>query len=251
MPKIPHWNCGTLPFFLAINLLRLNMLSDDNPFASEDITPPFNDEWSAKRRVADAIKQLTEVLVTSSPSIEKMHAIAEQLEATSEDFRKSPRIFGRGDWAQNGDHGSFGQISHELNPMAGWSNPIAPPLNSWIDGDAAFAACQCGWAYEGPPGSVHGGFVAAIFDQFLGMSQMIGGQPGMTAYLHVNYHVRTPLNTPLKLEARIVKIEGRKTIVRGEMFAEGIMTASAEGLFVQPRGGMHAVKTQVAAKEQD
>ena len=52
----------------------------DNPFASEEITPAFNDEWVAKRRVADAIKQLTEVLVTSSPGIEKMHAIAEKLE---------------------------------------------------------------------------------------------------------------------------------------------------------------------------
>ena len=227
------------------------MAIHNNPFASEEITAPYSAEWEAKRSVADAIKKLSEVLVTSSPSVDEMHKIAEKLNTTAEDFRNSPRIYGRSRWAESGEHGSFGQISHELNPIAGWSNPIAPPLNSWIDGDAAFAACQCGWAYEGPPGSVHGGFVAAIFDQFLGMSQMIGGQPGMTAYLHVNYHVRTPLNTPLKLEARIVKIEGRKTIVRGEMFAEGIMTASAEGLFVQPRGGIHAVKTQVAAKEQD
>jgi len=204
------------------------MLNDNNPFASEDITPPFSDEWSAKRRVADAIKQLTEVLVTSSPSIEKMHAIADQLEATSEDFRKSPRIFGRSDWAENGDHGSFGQVSHELNPMAGWSNPIAPPVNSWIEGEVAYATCQCGWAYEGPPGSVHGGFVAAIFDQFL-----------------------TPLNTQLKLEARLEKMEGRKTIMRGEMYAEGVLTASAEGLFVQPRGGMHSIKTQEAATRQN
>lgn len=227
------------------------MHADNNPFASEDITPAFNDEWVAKRRVADAIKQLTEVLVTSSPSIGKMHAIAEQLEVTSEDFRKSPRIYGRSDWAKNGEHGSFGQVSHELNPMAGWSNPIAPPVNSWIEGDLALAVCQCGWAYEGPPGSVHGGFVASIFDQFLGMAQMIAGQPGMTGYLHVNYHSRTPLNTELKLEGRLVKVEGRKTIMRGEMYAEGIMTASAEGLFVQPRGGMHSIQTQVPAKGQE
>ena len=103
----------------------------DNPFAVEEITPPFNDEWVAKRRVADAIKQLTGVLVTSSPSVEKMHAIAEQLEITAEEFSRSPRIFGRSDWAESGMHGSFGQVSHELNPMAGWSNPIAPPVNSW------------------------------------------------------------------------------------------------------------------------
>ncbi len=116
--------------------------TQDNPFASEEITPPFSDEWAAKRRVADAIKQLTEVLVTSSPDIEKMHAIAEQLEVTAADFRKSPRIFGRSDWAASGEHGSFGQVSHELKPLAGWSNPIAPPVNSWIDGDLARATAS-------------------------------------------------------------------------------------------------------------
>ena len=142
------------------------MHSENNPFASEDITPPINDEWVAKRRVSDAIKLLTEALVTSSPSIETMHAIAEQLELTAREFGQSPRIFGRADWAASGEHGSFGQISHELNPLAGFSNPIAPPVNNWIEGELALATCECGWAYEGPPGSVHGGYVAAIFDQF-------------------------------------------------------------------------------------
>ena len=100
------------------------MSTDFNPFAAEAITPPFNDEWQAKRRVANAIKELTEVLVTSSPGIGKMHAIAEQLETTAKDFRESPRIFGRFDWAASGEHGSFGQVSHELNPLAGLSNPL-------------------------------------------------------------------------------------------------------------------------------
>ena len=223
------------------------MSANNNPFASEEITPPFNDEWVAKRRVADAIKQLTEALVTSSPSIVEMQAIASKLEATTADFRQSPRIFGRRTWAETGEHGSYGQISHELNPLAGWSNPIAPPLNSWIEGDRAYATCECGWVYEGPPGSVHGGMVAAIFDQFLGMAQLLGGQPGMTGYLHMNYHNRTPLNTELKLEGWLVKVEGRKTIMRGEMFADGVMTSSCEGLFVQPRGGMKSVKNLEAS----
>jgi hypothetical protein len=223
------------------------MQNDSNPFANEEITAPFNDEWVAKRRVANAIKQLTEALVTSSPSITTMHAIAEQLELTAAEFRGSARIYGRFDWAASGEHGTFGQVSHELNPMAGWSNPLAPPVNNWIEGDTALGTCQCGWAYEGPPGSVHGGFVAAIFDQFLGMAQVLGGQPGMTGYLHVNYHQRTPLNTELNLVGKLVKVEGRKTILRGELYAEGVMTASAEGLFVQPRGGMHSVQTLKAA----
>ncbi len=219
----------------------------ENPFASEEITPPFNDEWEAKRRVANALRNLTEALVTSTPSIAEMHSIAAQLEDTAAEFSTSPRIYGRRDWAASAAHGNYGQVSHELNPLAGRSNPLAPPLNSWIDGDVARGNCRCGWAYEGPPGSVHGGIVAAIFDQFLGMAQLMGDQPGMTAYIHVNYHNRTPLNTELTLEGKYVKVEGRKNFIRGEMFADGIMTASAEGLFVQPKGGMRALTTHESA----
>jgi thioesterase superfamily protein len=218
------------------------MTNDVNPFASEEITPPFNEEWQAKRRVAAAIKRLTEVMVTSSPDTEQMHAIAEQLESTAEEFSAATRIYGRIDWAISAEHGSYGQISHELNPLAGQSNPVAPPINSWIEGDRAYGTCQCGWAYEGPPGSVHGGMVAAILDQFLGMAQLLGGQPGMTGSLNLRYHNRTPLHTELKLEAWLIKTAGRKTVMRGEMYADGVLTASCEGLFIQPKGGLKSLR---------
>ena len=224
------------------------MESIENPFASEEITPPYSEEWEAKRRVAAAIKDLTEVLVTSSPDIDKMHRIAADLETTAADFGASPRIHGRRDWAETRAHGSYGQISHELNPLSGWSNPVSPVVQSWIKDDRAHGKVRCGWAYEGPPGSVHGGYVAAIFDQFLGMAQRLGGQPGMTGYLHVNYHQRTPLNTELTLEGRLDRVEGRKTVMRAEMRADGELTASCEALFVQPRGGMRAVQTLDAAR---
>lgn len=223
----------------------------NNPFASEEITPPYSAEWEAKRRVADAVRQLTEVLVTSSPAVDEMHDIARQLEKTAAEFAATPRIYGRLGWIESGEHGSFGQVSHELNPMAGLSNPLAPPVNTWIEGNIAHGSCYCGWAYEGPPGSVHGGYVAAIFDQFLGMAQIIGKQPGMTGYLHVDYHQRTPLNTKLVLEGRLLRQEGRKTVMAAEITADGVKTASCEALFVQPRQGMYALKTLEAAGGQE
>ena len=219
-----------------------------NPFASEEITAPYSEEWEAKRRVSDAIRQLTEVLVTSSPAIDEMNRIAEKLESTAEEFSRTPRIYGRLGWIESGEHGSYGEVSHELNPMAGLSNPLAPPVNTWIEGDTALGSCYCGWAYEGPPGSVHGGYVAAIFDQFLGVAQILGNGPGMTAYLHVNYHSRTPLNTRLDLKARMLEREGRKTLMEADIIADGTKTASCEALFVQPREGMLSLKALEASK---
>ena len=114
----------------------------------------------------------------------------------------------------------------------------------WIKDDRAYGKVTAGWAYEGPPGTLHGGYVAAIFDQFLGMAQVMGKQPGMTGILTTRYHQRTPLNTELRLEAWIEKLDGRKTMVRGEMYAGDIMTASCDGLFIQPRGGLGKIKPQ-------
>jgi acyl-coenzyme A thioesterase PaaI-like protein len=213
-----------------------------DPFASEEITPPFSAEWDAKRRVGKALKAITEALVTSAPPVDDLHRMADELEKTAAQFSRYRRIYGREAYAQEGGHGAFGQVSHEINPLSGLSNPIAPPIHTWIKGDRAFAKVTLNWAYEGPPGTVHGGIVAAIFDHFLGMAQTMGGQPGMTGVLTTHYHQRTPLNRELRLEAWLQRVDGRKTVVRGEMYAGAVKTASCEGLFIQPRGGFKTLK---------
>ena len=218
----------------------------ENPFASEEITPAYSAEWDARRRVAAAIRRLTEVLVSSTPPIPQLHAIADTLELTADNFAAQPRIYGRALFAGGGTHGSMGQISHELNPVAGISNPLAPPLNVWFADGVTHGRATLGWAYEGPPGSVHGGFVAALFDQFMGVAQASGGQPGMTGTLSTRYHRRTPLNTELHFRGWVEKIEGRKTFVHAEIHAGEVLTASCDGVFVQPPGGMDRLHREYA-----
>lgn len=221
-----------------------------NPFYSEEVSPPFSEHWEAKRRVAAAIRRLTEVLVTSTPPVADLHDIAERLEQTAENFSSFERIYGRFAYSARGDHGSQGEIVHELNPLSGLSNPLSPPLNSWIENGRAYGKLQAGWAYEGPPGCVHGGFVAAIFDEFMGMAQMLGKQPGMTGTLSVRYHSPTPLNTELRLNAWLEGTEGRKTRMRAEMHAGDRLTATCEALFIRPREGLDKLQAAVMEKNQ-
>jgi hypothetical protein len=209
-----------------------------NPFESEEISPPFSEHWQAKRRLAQALRDLSEVLVTSTPSIEEMDDISERLELQARQFAKAPRLYGQMAFQADGNHGKRGEVNHELNALAGWSNPLAPGLNMWIEGERAFGTVRCGWAYEGPPGHIHGGFVAAIFDQFMGMAQIIGKQPGMTGRLTTRYHRPTPLNVELRLEAWLEKVEGRKTHMQAEMRHDDTVTATCEALFIRPKGGL-------------
>jgi len=206
-----------------------------NPFYSEEVSPPHSAHWEARRRVGSAIRQLMEVLVTSTPPTDELHDIARRLEQTADAFGHAPRIYGRHAFARQGEHGQMAELVHELNPLSGLSNPLAPPLNTWIDGDRVHGKVTLGWAYEGPPGCVHGGFVAAVFDEFMGIAQVLGGQPGMTGTLAVRYERPTPLNVELRLEARLVETEGRKTRVEATMRAGGEVTARCEALFVRPR----------------
>ena len=209
-----------------------------NPFESEEITPPYSDHWHAKRRVASAIRKLTDVLVTSTPPTDELHTIAEKLELQAEQFANCKRLYGVLEFIQDGEHGSKGEVSHELNALGGWSNPLSPGMNVWVDDGKAYGTVNCGWAYEGPAGHVHGGYIAAIMDQFLGMAQIVGKKPGMTGTLTTRYRKPTPLNTDLQLEAEVFVLEGRKTLVKGEMRAGDVVTATCEGLFIRPIGGM-------------
>jgi acyl-coenzyme A thioesterase PaaI-like protein len=210
-----------------------------NPFASEEISPPYSEHWEAKRRVAQALRELTDVLVTSTPSVEDMNEIAERLELQASQFAKTPRRYGLRAFVEDGEHGGHAEVNHELNALAGWSNPLSPGMNMWFEGNEAVASVTCGYAYEGPPGYIHGGYVAAIFDQFLGMAQMLGKSPGMTGTLGVRYLRPTPLNTELRLRAELDRVDGRKTFMKATMHAGETLTATCEALFVRPAQGMH------------
>ena len=80
----------------------------------------------------------------------------------------------------------------EQSPVRGRQNPVAPPLVfealTRPDGSPGVtASARLGPRYEGPPHGVHGGWVAALFDEVLGTAQSLGGPPGVAAVLEVRY----------------------------------------------------------------
>jgi acyl-coenzyme A thioesterase PaaI-like protein len=122
------------------------------------------------------------------------------------------------------------------SPISGKHNPVAPSIHMRRDGDELRGEVTLSPTYAGPPDSVHGGIIAAVFDEILAMANVITGESGFTGTLTIKYHRRTPLNTPIELWAATVRRDGRKKIARGEMRVDGKVTASAEGLFILPAG---------------
>ena len=208
------------------------MTSKYYPFDNEALRPPLNDNWAAKRRLADATRKLINASVTNTGSADEVNAIAEIIERQAEQLATMPRLYSRTSFETEGGHGDMGSIAYELNPLDGKSNPIAAPIMVWMDDDGIYGTVTMDWQYEGPPNSVHGGFVAALFDQFLGIGQKITGQPGMTGTLTVKYLKPTPLNTELTFTGKVIKVDGRKNTLGAEIWANGELTATCEGIFI-------------------
>jgi len=190
------------------------------------------------RELADAIRDLIHRMVATAAPVEVFAGVAGELREVARRFDEFPREhlyhgIRESALADADAVGSDYEGPFDLSPLMGRANPLAPPLKLHVHDDHVAGTAVFGSAYEGPPGCVHGGYVAAAFDEMLGLVQMLAGQPGMTGRLSVDYRSPTPLNTELRLEGRIDRVEGRKTFCRGEIYVDDRLCAEAEGLFVR------------------
>jgi hypothetical protein len=76
-------------------------------------------------------------------------------------------------------------------------NPCFPLYDLVVDGDRATGSVSFPVAYEGPPGIVHGGFLAVFFDCAVQHHNCDVGVAGKTASLALRYRRPAPLLTPL------------------------------------------------------
>jgi acyl-coenzyme A thioesterase PaaI-like protein len=183
-------------------------------------------------RTSDALRTIIDTLHGSDAPVAELASVADELESLASRLDAFPggsiyEGFSESTLAGRDPHAFF-----DHSPVLGRANPLAPPLYLQREGDLMRALARFGTAYEGPPGCVHGGFVAAAFDEVLGSAQSLGGRPGMTGRLTVNYRSPTPLHTELRFEGWVDRVEGRKTFTLGTLHAGDRLCAEAEGLFI-------------------
>ena len=80
----------------------------------------------------------------------------------------------------------------------------------------------------GPPGAAHGGAIAAVMDEALGLAAWAAGYPIVVGNLNVSFRNLLPLNRVVTLESSVVSVQGRKIMVHGRLFCED-GTTYAEG----------------------
>ena len=120
--------------------------------------------------------------------------------------------------------------------LTGLVHPVSPGA-AWTFADGVLdVRVVLSELYEGPPGYVHGGFVALVFDELFGMVNVMNGLGGLTGRLTVRYRKPTPLGVELRMTGWIEDHSDRRIRTRGTIHAltagGDVVTAEAEGLFV-------------------
>ena len=122
----------------------------------------------------------------------------------------------------------FGPVFGPLNAM---SHNVKLHINS--ENKHLIADLHCSRTHEGPPNCVHGGSIAAIYDQLLAFTSIYNQTAGHTVTLNIEYLKATPINTPLQFETWIEEENGRKIVIKGLCKVNNDIVSRAEGLFIE------------------
>ena len=188
-----------------------------------------------RRRLAEAVRHLVDATLTLEDATEEqLGSAADMTEAIARHLGREPHDDDRG-VRQRVELGHTDYLPR--SPLVGEVSPLAPPME-WhiVDGGIEFRGTYHA-AYEGPPGYVHGGWIALTFDEVLGMTNIASGHPGMTGRLTVRYLKPTPLHRPVEIRGTTERVDGRRIVASATMQVDGVVTAEAEGLFltIDPR----------------
>lgn len=141
-----------------------------------------------------------------------------------------------------------------LNGESGWEHFDAPALVGetlrFVSGDQTgnrfrmqyfrdreshlVARVWFGPVTEGPPAHAHGGSIAAVLDEVLGLAAWAAGHRVVVGNLNVSFRNLLPIKTVVQVNTRIVSVQGRKVTVHGDVRSlDGTIYATGDCLCIK------------------
>lgn len=119
-------------------------------------------------------------------------------------------------------------------------------IKSYWDGDESVCIHEPRPYHTAIPGFVYGGMIASLIDchstgtaaaaKYREQNRAMDTEPSMrflTASLHVDYLLPTPLGVPLEIRGRVKEIKRRKVVIESTLSAEGNICARGEVVAIQ------------------
>ena len=189
--------------------------------------------WRARQQLALAARQLNESLISADIPPEQALELSNELSRLAASLSDLPQVSGLMDMVGRRPQDGIDTIMGEFVAIAGRSHPCSPDLTWHAEPHQIRDIVTFSQAFEGPPGHVHGGWVAGILDHLMGMTHVHMGQPGMTSGLTVRYLKPTPLRQIIAISAVAEELDERRTQVNAEMRCGETITATATAIFVR------------------
>ena len=183
------------------------------------------DPLPASRELASLIREVAGLVL----SLEAPHPALERLAAALRNARDELRPLAPTDpWPRVGpkvDSDGRAYVDHSRD--IGAYNPCFPSYEMQVDGNRASGTVSFPVVYEGPPGLVHGGFLALFFDSVVQQHNCDLGQAGKTTSLSLTYRRPTPLLATLRFEVERA-VEERRIVSTARIVADGVVLCEAE-----------------------
>ena len=119
-------------------------------------------------------------------------------------------------------------------------------IKSYWDGEESICIYQPKLFYTAVPGYAYGGLIASLIDchstgtaaaaKYRAENREMDTQPTLrflTASLHVDYLLPTPLGVPIEIRGKVKEVRGRKVVVESTLSAGGNVCARGEVVAVQ------------------
>jgi acyl-coenzyme A thioesterase PaaI-like protein len=197
----------------------------------------------ARVRAATLLRELGHSFAAHDPDVAALDQLADRVAELIAELEATPersRTWSVGTSDGPGDFRSripeFGTA--ELRPMLsdtlviGGSNPMGLGAYLTRDGDQAVMQVTLGKSFEGAAGRAHGGILAALIDETMGLAVSMNGQMALTGRLEITYRGPAPIGVEIVSRAWVEGREGRKITVRGRIAAGEATVLEATGLFI-------------------
>jgi acyl-coenzyme A thioesterase PaaI-like protein len=205
-------------------------------------------DWLALEQAAAAMRRLNRAVATFDAPDAELRELArvatelsQRLEAgdvrqKEQDLAALPFFASLGESAPST---AFGDTI-EFDPFSlggGRLHPSSIGIEFRRDGTTSVTArCTVHGMFQGPPGRAHGGTVALIVDELMGVVNRVAGRRAFTARLQVHLRAPAPVDVELRFRAWEHEVDGRKVVIRAEGRSDDTLVVEADALFIEVSG---------------
>jgi acyl-coenzyme A thioesterase PaaI-like protein len=175
---------------------------------------------------AEAVRDLTETVLALDEPSPVLDDLITRIRSAGQALRGQARVTAR---PRVGTHAGSAEFRPYLDHglRIGAYNPVFPEYTMTVlEETRAGGTVRFPVPYEGPPGCVHGGFLAVFFDAVISHHGSETGTAGKTRNLELRYRRPTPLGETLTFEIRRTA-EGRDIVSDASLFHGPRLTCAA------------------------